>query len=269
MTITDLTKLTRTMRREIIAISHQNHGSHVGSSFSIIDILAVLYFTVMRVYPKQPWHSNRDRFVLSKGHAALALYTVLAHRGFFSLKLLQTFLKDGSLLVGHPEGRTLPGVEATTGSLGHGLSVAAGMALAAKRSGKRNRVFVLLSDGECDEGEVWEAALFAAHHKLDNLTVIIDYNKLQALGNTSAVLELEPFASKWESFGFSVRQHDGHNLAMLTKTLSQVPFRRGKPSVLIARTTMGKGITFMEDQLAWHYLEPTKEHLDRAQEELQ
>lgn len=268
MTITQLTKLTRTMRREIIEISHRNHGSHVGSSLSIIDILAALYFNVMRVYPRQPWHSNRDRFVLSKGHAALALYTVLAHRGFFPLKMLQAFLKDGSLLVGHPEGRTLAGVEATTGSLGHGLSVAAGMAFAAKRSGRRNRVFVLLSDGECDEGEVWEAALFAAHHKLDNLTVIIDYNKLQALGNTSAVLELEPFANKWESFGYSVRQHSGHNFAALTKTLSRVPFVKGKPSVLIAQTTMGKGVSFMEDQLAWHYLEPTDEHLKAALEEL-
>lgn len=269
MTAAKLTKLTREMRREIIEISHRNHGSHVGSSFSIIDILAALYFNVMRVYPSRPWHSNRDRFVLSKGHAALALYAVLAHRGFFSAKRLQTFLKDGSLLVGHPESRTLPGVEATTGSLGHGLSVAAGMALAAKRSGRRNRVFVLLSDGECDEGEVWEAALFAAHHKLDNLTVIVDYNKLQAFGTTNTVLELEPFVSKWESFGWSVREHSGHNFAALTKTFSLVPFTKGKPSALIAQTTMGKGVSFMEDQLAWHYLEPTKEHLDRAQKELQ
>jgi len=268
MTTSKITQLIRQMRREIIAISHRNHGSHVGSSLSIIDILAALYFNVMDVYPSQPWHPKRDRFILSKGHAALALYTVLAHRGFFPLRRLQTFIKDGSLLVGHPEGRTLPGVEATTGSLGHGLSVSAGMALAAKRRGSRNRIFVLLSDGECDEGEVWEAALFAAHHKLDNLTVILDYNKLQALGNTNVVLELEPFASKWQSFGFSVRQHGGHDMATLTKTLSRVPFTKNKPSVLIAQTTMGKGVSFMEDKLAWHYLEPTKEHLERAQGEL-
>lgn len=263
-----LGKLAKEMRREIVGVSHKVNTGHVGSSLSIVDILVGLYFEVLKINPKQPWWPHRDRFILSKGHAALALYTVLAYRGFFSKKLLPNFIQDGSPLTGHPEGRLLPGIEATTGSLGHGLSVGVGMALAAKRLGQNYRVFVLLSDGECDEGEVWQAALFAAHHKLDNITVIIDYNKLQAFGRTKEVLELEPLVEKWRSFNWATREVDGHNLQTLTTTLAKVPFGRGRPSVVIAHTKMGKGVSFMEDKLDWHYLPPSAEQLKQAIEEL-
>lgn len=268
MTVRELEGIARQLRREIITVSHYSRAAHVGSSLSIIDILTVLYFNVMNLIPRKPWHPDRDRFVLSKGHAALALYVVLAYREFFSKKLLATFLKDGSLLVGHPEGKTLPGVEATTGSLGHGLPVAAGMALAGKLRKKPYRVFTLLSDGECDEGEVWEAALFASQHRLDNLVAIVDYNKLQAFGLTKDVLNLEPFKQKWQSFNWTVRELDGHSFGELKKTLRHVPLASGKPTALIAHTKMGKGVSFMEDQLAWHYLDPTEEHLEDALREL-
>ena len=257
------------MRKDIVRVSHESHSGHVGSAMSIIDILAVLYFQVMKLWPKNPWAVNRDRFILSKGHAALALYIVLAYRSFFSKKLLPSFVQDGSLLVGHPEGRTLPGVEATTGSLGHGLSVGVGMALAGKLLKKNYRVFVLLSDAECDEGEVWEAAMFAAQHRLDNLVAIVDYNKLQAFGNTEEVLDLKPLKAKWQSFRWAVKEIDGHNMKELERTFKKTPFNKGRPSMVIAHTKMGKGVSFMEDQLAWHYLDPTDEHLENALRELQ
>ncbi|MBI3495372.1 transketolase [Candidatus Berkelbacteria bacterium] len=230
--------------------------------------MAALYFDAMKVFPKNPWNEKRDRFILSKGHADLALYTVLAHRGYITRTQIDSFITDGSALAGHPEGRRLPGVEATTGSLGHGLSVGVGMALAASIQNEHHRVFVLISDGECNEGEVWEAAMVAAHHKLDHLTVIIDYNHIQAFGRTHDVIELEPLNDKWKSFGWEVVSLDGHDIAKLTKALAKPSRPRAKPLVIIANTVMGKGVSFMEDLLDWHYLELTENKFKKAMEDL-
>ena len=231
------------------------------------DLLAVLYGSVLRVDPARPQDPHRDRFVLSKGHACSALYAVLAERGFFPRELLDTFYLDGTSLAGHVT-TGVPGVEVSTGSLGHGLPVAAGMALALKRDDSPARVFALLSDGECDEGSTWEAALFAPHHRLDNLTVIVDFNKIQSLGTVEEVMRLEPFADKWRAFGWHVREIDGHDLAAVEATLTALPFESGRPSCVIAHTVKGKGVSFMEDRLLWHYHAPSEDDVKKALEEL-
>lgn len=243
-------------------------GSHIGSAFSCVDILAVLYFKIMFIEPQNPWALDRDRFILSKGHAASALYVTLSHRGFFPEDVLNTYCQNSGLLPGHSAKRCVPGVEVSTGSLGHGLNIGVGVALAGKRDQKSHRVFVLLSDGECDEGSVWEAALFAGHHELDNLVAIIDYNKIQAFGRTNEVLRLEPLQDKWLAFGWQVREIDGHNFIEIEKALSQLPFEKGKPSIVIAHTVKGKGVSFMEDKLEWHYKSPNKEQYLTALDEL-
>ncbi|MGQ9851552.1 MAG: transketolase, partial [Aggregatilineaceae bacterium] len=211
----------------------------------------------------------RDRFVLSKGHGCAALYAVLAECGFFPLEWLDTFYQNGSRLPGHATHTHVPGIEVSTGSLGHGLSIACGMALAAKRDGKPYRVFALLSDGECDEGSTWEAVLFASHHRLDNLIAIVDYNKIQSLGRVEEVINLEPLAEKWRSFGWAVREIDGHDVLEIEDALSQVPFEAGRPSCVIAHTVKGKGVSFMEDKLLWHYRSPQGEEYEAALAELE
>lgn len=250
-------------------MTNRAKSSHVGSSLSMAELLAVLYAKVLRVKPDDPDWSERDRFILSKGHGCAALYAVLAESGFFPLEWLETFYLNGSRLAGHATHSQVPGVEISTGSLGHGLSIATGMALAAQRDKKTYRVFCLLSDGECDEGSTWEPILFAAHHKLDNLVAMVDYNKIQSLGTVREVLDLEPFADKWRAFNWAVREVDGHNADEVETVLSSVPFEAGRPSCIVAHTVKGKGVSFMENLLLWHYRSPQKEEYDAAMAELE
>ena len=261
--------LAKRIRQHVLRMVHRAHSSHVGSSFSIADLLAVLYDGVLRVNPQRPDWPERDRFILSKGHACAAVYAVLEEKGFFPIDWLDTYYQDGSHLAGHITHRGVPGVEVSTGSLGHGLSIAAGMALAGKHENQSYRVFTLLSDGECDEGSNWEAALFIPHHRLDNLVAIVDYNKIQSFGTVKEVLDLEPLADKWRAFGWATREIDGHDFRQIEDTLLSVPFEPGKPSCIITHTIKGKGISFMENQLAWHYQSPNDKELEQALAELE
>ena len=256
-------ELARNIRQRALQMIHAAGSSHVGSTLSMAEILAVLYSGVLNVSPATVDSPERDRFILSKGHACAGLYAVLAERGFFPLEWLETFYGNGSKLAGHAT-TSVPGVEISTGSLGHGLPIACGMALAAKRDGHSFRVFTVLSDGECDEGSVWEAALFAPQHRLDNLTVIVDYNKIQSLGNVSDILELEPFGAKWEAFGWRVTEIDGHDHEQIIEALGRAPGATGKPDCILAHTVKGKGVPFMENQLLWHYRSPNADELARA-----
>jgi transketolase len=260
--------LARAIRRHSLRMACHSHASHIGSSLSIADLLAVLYGRVLRVDPARPNWVERDRFVLSKGHAATAAYAVLAECGFFPLEHLDAYSADGSVFCGHVTAG-VPGIEISTGSLGHGLPVACGMALCAKRERLPFRVFVLLSDGECDEGSTWEAALFAPHHHLDNLTVILDYNKLQGFGTVQDILDLEPLLAKWAAFRWAVREIDGHDHRQTDGVLASTPFEPEKPSLVVAHTVKGKGVSFMENQIAWHYRSPNLDQLASALSELE
>jgi transketolase len=252
--------LGRRIRGHALRMVHRARSSHIGTCLSMADVLAVLYARVLRVDPRNPKHAERDRFILSKGHGAAILYGVLAERGFFDVAELDRYCEPGSLLLGHAS-HHVAGVELSTGSLGHGLPVACGLALAGKREGRPYRVYALLSDGELDEGSNWEAILFAAHHRLDNLVAIVDYNRIQSFGTVEEVLGLEPLADKWRAFGWRVVESDGHDHAALETALRTEP---GAPTVVIAHTTKGKGVGFMEDQLAWHYKSPSDEQLADA-----
>ncbi|HEU4879833.1 MAG TPA: transketolase [Gemmatimonadaceae bacterium] len=261
-------ELALRIRKHAVRMTNLGGSSHVGSVLSMADIVAVLYGGVLRVDPANPQRAERDRFILSKGHAGAGIYAALAESGFFSTDLLDKHCADGSVLSGHVSHRGVPGVELSTGSLGHGLSVGAGMAYGAKLDKADYRAFVLLSDGECDEGSTWEAAMFAAHHKLDNLVAIVDYNKIQSLGPVSETLTLEPFADKWKAFGWSVAEVDGHDHNSLYSHLSAIPRQTGKPSCFIAHTTKGKGVSFMERSVLWHYRTPRGSEYDEALNEL-
>jgi transketolase len=256
-------ELARSIRVDALRMVHRVNASHIGSSLSMADLLAVLYGGVLRVDPDQPDWPERDRFILSKGHGAAAGYAALAEAGFFPVEWLDTYCADGSQLAGHLT-RGAPGVEFSTGSLGHGLPVGCGMALAAKRDGSAYRVFVLLSDGELDEGSNWEAILFAPHHRLDNLVAVVDYNKIQSFGTVQEVLDLDPLAEKWQAFGWGVREIDGHDHSQILEVFNSVPFTMGRPSAIIAHTVKGKGVSFMEDRLAWHYKSPNDQQLAEA-----
>jgi transketolase len=249
-------ELAQRIRGHTIRMVHKANASHVGSCLSMADVLAVLYTDVLHIDPAHPDDDERDRFLLSKGHAAAIVYATLAERGFFPLEWLNSYCQDGAALAGHITHHGVPGIEVSSGSLGHGLSMACGMALAGKRGHRGYRVFALLSDGECDEGSTWEAALFAPHHHLDNLVAIIDYNKIQSFGTVREVLDLEPFADKWLAFGWAVRQVDGHDHQQLYDAFNTLPLQAGKPSLVLAHTVKGKGVAFMENQLAWHYKSP-------------
>lgn len=216
------------------------------------DLLAVLYGKILKVDPLNPKWPDRDRFILSKGHGGAAVYAVLAEMGFFPKEWLDTYYMDDGKLSGHIS-HHIPGVEFSTGSLGHGLPVAAGMAIAAKQAGKNHRIFCLMSDGDCNEGSTWEAVMFAAQHKLDNLTVIVDYNRVQALGKMEDVIEMEPFSKKLEAFRWSVKEIDGHNYMEIEQSLSKLPLTPGKPSWILARTVKAKGVSSMENTVACHY----------------
>ena len=261
-------KIATNIRKKIVRMHTQSKSSHIGSALSVVDILVALYFHVLKIDPKNPKDKNRDRLILSKGHAASALYATLAQRGFFTEEILEEYCIDGGKLPGHSTIGCVPGVEVSTGSLGHGLSMGIGMSIAAKHDRRDYKVFVLLSDGECNEGSVWEAAMFAAHHKLDNLIAIVDYNKIQAFGRTNEVINLEPFRNKWISFGWAVKEIDGHNFSQIEEKFREVPFEKDKPSLIIAHTVKGRGISFMENELAWHYKSPNKKQLEIALKEL-
>ena len=261
-------ELALRIRKHAVRMTNLGGSSHVGSVLSMADIVAVLYGAILRVDHTDPKWPERDRFILSKGHAGAGIYAALAESGFFSVDWLEKHCADGSVLSGHVSHRGVPGVELSTGSLGHGLSVGAGMAYGAKVDDTPSRAFVLLSDGECDEGSTWEAAMFASHHKLDNLVAIVDYNKIQSLAPVAETLALEPFADKWKSFGWSVVELDGHDHNSLYSTLSTVPRSSGKPSCIIAHTVKGKGVSFMERSVLWHYRTPRGSEFDEALDEL-
>lgn len=231
------------------------------------DIMAVLYGRVLRVDPERPDWPQRDRFILSKGHAGAAVYAALAHTGFMDVETLDQHYQNGSILSGHVSHKGVPGVELSTGSLGHGLGVAVGMAKAAMLKNAEHRVVCLLSDGECDEGSNWEAAMFAAHHRLRNLTAIIDYNNMQSLATVEETLALEPFVDKWEAFGWTVRDVNGHDHEAIANALAREP-DDDKPLCVVCRTTKGKGVSFMEDAVLWHYRTPQGEEYDAAMGEL-
>lgn len=220
---------------------------------SIVEIVRVLYDDIMKYDPASPHWKDRDRFILSKGHGCLALYVILAEKGFFPEDELYRSCSFGAMLGGHPESGKIPGVEASTGALGHGLSIGVGMALAGRMNQRQHRVFVLVGDGECNEGSVWEAAMNAGKHKLSNLTVLVDYNKMQSYGSALEIQDMEPFADKWRAFGFEIREAPGHDVPALRETLAQVPFNDEKPSAVICHTIKGKGIGVMENNPQWHH----------------
>lgn len=260
--------LAQSMRVNALQMTHQAKASHIGSVLSICDIVAVLYSKILKINPAFPKQIDRDRFILSKGHACVAVYAALAELGFIKKQELSSYGQDHSRLMNHIS-HQVPGVEFSTGSLGHGLPFGTGKALAAKRLNKNWRTFVLLSDGELGEGSNWEALMFAAHHQLDNLIAIIDYNKLQSLTSVDQTLRIEPLMDKVHAFGWAVREVDGHDHMALTESLTLTPWIQGKPSFLIAHTTKGKGVSFMENRVEWHYKSPTTAQLHLALAELE
>lgn len=256
------------MRREIIKMLASSGSGHPGGSLSASDIIAVLFRDVMNIDPKNPDKEDRDRFVLCKGHAAPALYAALALRGFFPMEELSGLRKLGSRLQGHPDMHKTPGVDMSTGSLGQGLSAACGMAISFQKTGADNYVYALLGDGEQQEGQVWEAAMFAAHYKLDNLIAFLDHNHLQIDGNIENVLSPEPLADKWRAFGWHVMEIDGHNTMQIKSALDDAKDVSGKPVMIIAETVKGKGVSFMENLASWHGVAPTAEQAENAIAEL-
>lgn len=265
---TDLEYTARLIRGELVKISNQAHTPHLGSSLSCVDILVAAYWGVLNINPKNPTDPNRDRLILSKGHAATSLYLVLNKRGFISDEILDTYAKPGGILPEHPVHKSAPGIEVTSGSLGHGLSMGLGMALAAKLQKKDYRVFVVMSDGECNEGSVWEAAMLAPAHNPDNLVAIVDFNRWQATGRSEEITYLSPLKDKFEAFGWSSCDVDGHNINAMVDVLKNVPNGSGKPVAVIAHTIKGKGISFMEDDNNWHYRIPNKNEVKAALDEL-
>lgn len=264
----DTKDLAKAIRIHCLNMTHKAKSSHIGSSLSIADTLAVLYGSVMNVRPHEPNWALRDRLILSKGHACSAVYAVLAELEYFGFDKLESFGADYSNFMTHISSK-VPGVEFSTGSLGHGLPFGTGKALAAKRLHQGWRTFVILGDGELGEGSNWEAMMFAAHHHLDNIVAIVDYNKLQSLTTVDKTLRLEPLAEKVRAFGWSVREVDGHDHKMLSKNLSAGPWEVGKPSFLIAHTTKGKGVSFMENSVDWHYKSPSTDQLAHALKEIE
>ena len=260
--------LSKKVRKNILKIIHRTKSPHIGSSLSTVEILVSLFFRVLKVSPEDSTNPDRDRFILSKGHACPALYVVLAERGFMCEEDLQGFAVNCGVLEQHPNRDINRGIEVSTGSLGHGLSIGIGMALAAKKDRKNYKIYVLMSDGELNEGSVWEAAMFASHYKLDNLAAIIDCNKIQALGYTKNIINLEPLSQKWSSFGWAVSEIDGHDFSQILEVFEKTPISVGKPNIIIAHTIKGKGVSFMENKLLWHYRSPNDEEYEMALKEL-
>jgi transketolase len=264
----DLAQLARTIRKEVIQMTTAAGSGHPTTCFSATELVIALYSRVLRVRAKEPNWPDRDRFILSKGHAAPLLYAVMAHAGYFPVDQLMTLRKLDSPLQGHPEKRRLAGVEASTGSLGQGISIGIGMALAARMDRKDARVYVLTGDGEIEEGQVWEAAMFAGTHKLDNLTVIVDANQLQQDGWVKDTLALDPLVPKWQAFGWHAIEIDGHNYDQILKAYDTAKQTKGKPTVIIARTIKGKGVGFIENRPDMHGVPLTKDEAERAYAEL-
>ena len=264
---TRLKKIAHETRRQVLSMIVAAHASHIASSYSIVEILVYLYEKILKINPKDPNDPNRDRFLLSKGWGISTLYTILSRKGFFPKKYLEKYCKDGSKLIGIATHNGIPGIEATTGSMGHGLPIGVGIAKALKLQKRKSRVFVMISDGECDEGSTWEGILIAGHHKLDNLTVIIDYNKWQSFGRTNEVLNLEPLKRKWESFNWKAFEIKGHDFSQIENAFKNCLSVKNKPSVIIAHTVKGKGLSSIEDRNEWHYKTPRKEELEVAKKE--
>lgn len=267
MTVDNTAALALRLRRHVVRMCGHGGSSHVGSGLSIADIVAVLYGEVLRVDPANPSWPERDRFILSKGHAGAVVYAVLAERGFFPLSDLDRHYGNGSNLSGHVSHKGVLGVEFSTGSLGHGLGVGAGMAMQLRRAGGDQRIYVQLSDGELDEGSNWEAILFAAHHQLGNLCAVVDYNKLQSLGAVSDAIGLEPIIDKWRAFNWAVARIDGHDHAALRTAFADAKSAR-QPTCIIADTIKGRGVSFMENEVLWHYRVPQEEEYAAAMREL-
>ena len=264
----DLKVTANNIRKSVIEEVYSASSGHPGGSLSAADILTVLYFNQMNIDPKDPKNENRDRFVLSKGHASPVLYAALAERGFFDKEELKSFRKLGSMLQGHPDMKGVPGVDMSTGSLGQGLSAANGMALASKIDSKGYRVYALLGDGEIEEGQIWEAAMTSSHYKLDNLCVIVDNNNLQIDGSVDNVMNVYPIDEKFKSFGFEVFTVDGNNIDELIAVFEKAKTVKGKPTAIVAKTVKGKGVSFMENQVGWHGKAPKEEEYNQAMEEL-
>jgi transketolase len=248
-----LDKRSIELRRLVVRALDGGARGHIGSSLSLIEIMRVLYDDILRYRPDEPDWPDRDRCILSKGHGCIAQYVMLAEKGFFPHTVLETFCRRDSILGGHPEAGKVPGVEASTGALGHGLPIGVGRALALRFHRRDARVFVIAGDGEIDEGSVWEAALSASKHRLDNLVLMIDYNKIQSAGPIAEILPLEPLIDKWRAFGFAVTEVDGHDVAALGRDLRRLPFGRGAPSAVICHTIKGKGLAFAENDANWHH----------------
>lgn len=263
----DSRRLAHAARCHALRMVAAVNASHIGTCLSMADLLAVLYADVLRVDPAAPAAPDRDRFLLSKGHGAAILYAVLAERGFFPVGQLADYCRDGSPLTGHANFK-VPGVELSTGSLGHGPPVACGLALAARRAGRPYRTHVLVSDGEMDEGSNWEAVLFAGHHRLDNLVLVVDYNKIQSFGTVAEVLDLEPLADKFRAFRWHVVECDGHDHPAVGAAFAEAAATAGRPTAVVAHTTKGKGVGYMHDLLAWHYKSPNPDQLAAALAEL-
>lgn len=267
--IAELKSKANKIRKDIVRMITEAKSGHPGGSLSAADVVTALYFNVMRHKPENPKWKNRDRFILSKGHAAPLLYAVLAESGYFEVKELLTLRKLGSKLQGHPDMKRLPGIEISTGSLGHGLSVGNGMAMAGRLNGKDFRIYVLLGDGECQEGQVWEAAMTASHYKLDNVTAILDYNGLQIDGSVKDVMNINPISNKWGAFGWYVIEINGHDFKEIFDSFERIKKLKGKPGIIIAHTTKGKGVSFMENVVDFHGKAPTKEQMVQALKELE
>lgn len=266
--MTDSQLVSINARKACLHLVHKANASHIGGAFSIIDILAVLYTNVMKYDVKNPKWKERDRLFYSKGHACTAIYTILKEVGFYTEEELNTFSQNGSYFTSHINHK-ISGIELSTGSLGHALSVACGVALAGKRKNANWQTYTIVSDGELNEGSNWEAILFAPHHQLNNITLIVDYNKIQSLGSIKEVLDLAPLAEKFNSFGWDTHETDGHDHHEILRILNKENIHPTKPKVIIAHTIKGKGVDFMENQLAWHYKSPSKEHLESALQQIE
>lgn len=263
-TLQKLEEKAREIRKTVVSLFGKRGGGHFGGSLSLVDIITTLYYRIMRTKPSEPHWSDRDRFILSKGHACPALYATLADKGYFTREVLDTFEEIDSPLTMHPDMHTAVGVDMSTGSMGHGLSIGVGMSLAGKIDKKVYRVFVLMGDGEIQEGSVWEAAMAGSHYKLDNLVVIVDRNRLSVDGFVEEIMSIEPIIEKWKSFGWAVKQIDGHKMKEIIEALGKIPLERGKPTAIIAQTIKGKGVPFMENKPEWHRKDITPEELREA-----
>jgi transketolase len=267
--ISQLESIARTLRARIVETSSQTGTPHLGSCLSCVDLLTAVYFAVLRIDPAVPRAPDRDRFILSKGHGAPALFQTLALRGFYPQSMLATYGEDGGIFAEHPPTpEHLAGIEAATGSLGHGLPLGLGMALAGRIQGQNYNVYAVLGDGECNEGSVWEAAMMASAQQVANLCVIIDFNKWQATGRSREILSLDPMADKWRAFGWDVVEIDGHDMPQIVNTLAKFPASNSKPTAIVAHTVKGKGVSFMEDDNNWHYRIPTAAEVVKAKLEL-